>query len=271
MSAPDILSSRRLLWCSLLSLLLVLGAHPPEAHARPARLPVKGFNAAVVVPPSGPGAQPVVLGLHGNFDRPEWFCGAMEEVVQGRAWLLCPRGRLRRDTPRGYDRWTYPSRRRLRAEIRAALATLEAKHPGRRVAGPVALAGFSLGAIYAARFAVADPRKYPRLYLVEGSQKVWTRANIRRFGRGGGKAVLFGCGQRWCGAASRRICKSLRRHGVSCAEVTVPRLGHGYGRPLTTLARPLFSRMILGAGSPPGKQKRQPGSGGPPTGKKGKP
>lgn len=269
MSAPHIFW-RRLSWCSLPSLLLVLGALP-EAHARPVRLAVKGFNAAAVVPPAGAGARPLVLGLHGNFDRPEWFCGAMEEVVQGRTWLLCPRGRLRRDTPREYDRWTYPSRRRLRVEIRTALAALEAKHPGRRAVGPVVLAGFSLGAIYAARFAVAEPKKYPRLYLVEGSHKVWTAANIRRFGRGGGEAVLFGCGQKWCGAASRRICKALRRHGVQCAEITVPRLGHSYGRPLTTLARPLFSKMILGARRPSGRQKPGPASGGRPSGKKGKP
>ncbi len=229
--------------CPLLvgSLLLASSA----AEGRPRRLPVKGFNDAALVPPSGPGARPVVIGLHGNFDRPEWLCGAMSEVVAGEAWLLCPRGRLRRDTPRKWDRWTYPSRRRLRAEIKAALKTLEAAHPGRRARGPVVLAGFSLGAIYAARFAVAAPKTFPRLYLVEGSHKVWTKANIKRFGRGGGQAVLFGCGQKWCGRATRRICKALRRHGVRCAELTVPGLGHSYGRPLTTRARPLFQRMIL--------------------------
>lgn len=230
------------------------------AWARPKRLKVKGFNDAAVVKPAGPGARPVVVGLHGNFDRPEWLCGAMDQVVRGHAWLLCPRGRLRRDTPREYDRWTYPSRRRLRVEIYTALAALEARHPGRQARGPVLLAGFSLGAIYAARFAVADPKKYPRLYLVEGSHRVWTAANIRRFGRGGGKAVLFGCGQKWCGARSRRICKALRRHGVRCAEITVAGLGHGYGRPLTTLARPLFTEMILGSGKTSGQQKLEPSS-----------
>ena len=227
------------------------------AQARPRRLPVKGFNDAALVPPSGKGTLPVVVGLHGNFDRPEWLCGAMSEVVSGRAWLLCPRGRLRRDTPREYDRWTYPSRRRLRAEIKAALAALEAKHPGRQAARPVVLAGFSLGAIYAARFAVAAPGTFPWLYLVEGSHKVWTPANIRRFARGGGKAVLFGCGQKWCGRATRRICKGLRSRGVRCAEITVPGLGHSYGRPLTIRARPWFAEMMLGikrTSPPPGKK-----------------
>lgn len=232
--------------CALLLLI------PWAAGARPSRLPVKGFNDAALVAPARAGVRPVVLGLHGNFDRPEWFCGAMEEVVRGETWLLCPRGRLRRDTPREYDRYTYPSRGRLEAEIKAALATLRAKHPGRQDAGPLLLAGFSLGAIHAARFAVAEPKKYPRLYLVEGSHRVWTAKNIRRFARKGGQAVLFACGRKGCGAQSRRICRALRHYKVQCAEVTVPTLGHSYNHPLTARARPLFKQLILRQpGAPP--------------------
>lgn len=224
--------------------LLVAWSCPVTGVARPARLPVAGYAAAAYVAPTVPGKRPVVVGLHGNFDRPQWFCEAMQDLVRGRAWLLCPRGSRRRDVPRQYDRWTFPSRSRLRREIKAGLLALERRFPGRVDPVRPLLAGFSLGAIYAARFAVAQPARFPRLYLVEGSQRVWTAKNVRRFARGGGQRVVFGCGRKGCGARSRRICKILRARKLRCAEATVPRLGHSYVRPLTTLALPLFRAML---------------------------
>jgi pimeloyl-ACP methyl ester carboxylesterase len=217
---------------------------PAAARARPALLKVKGFRPAAYVVPAGEGQRPVAVALHGNFDRPEWICGEMAELVKGRAWLLCPRGAPRKDVPREYDRWTFPSRRRLMAEIQAGLEALAARFPGRLAEGPPLLIGFSLGAIHSARFAVAAPKRFPRLYLVEGSHKVWTPKNIRRFAKGGGQAVLFGCGRRGCGAQSRRLCKALTQAGVRCAEATIPSLGHSYTQPLTGKALPLFNEMM---------------------------
>jgi len=229
----------------LLATLVVVCSLAPVASARTVKLEVRGFRPAVVVPPQDSKARrPVVVALHGNYDRPEWNCEALPELVEGRAWLLCLRGVPRRDTPRELNRWTYGARSRVMAEIDAALRALEARYPGRVDAATPLLAGFSLGAIYSARFAVAHPARFPRLYLVEGSHKVWTRRNMRRFARGGGRAVLFGCGRKGCGAWSRRLCKGLSRLKVSCAEVTVPTLGHSYTDPLPRRALPLFRKMV---------------------------
>jgi len=227
-----------------LALLIVLAA-PRPAQARSVRLPIKGFRAAEVVAPSAAvGARPVVVALHGNFDRPEWNCEVLPTLVQGRAWILCIRGIPRRDTPRSWDRWTYPARARVLREVDAALAALKARYPGRVDTSTPLLTGISLGAIYAARFAVAAPRRFPRLYLVEGSHKVWTYKAMRRFARRGGETVLFGCGRKGCGAQSRRICRGLTKLGASCAEVTVTGLGHTYTEPLPTRARPQFLKMM---------------------------
>jgi pimeloyl-ACP methyl ester carboxylesterase len=225
---------------------LLVSTAVSTARARSTRLPVKGFRAAEVVPPAArpAGARPVVVALHGNFDRPEWNCETLPALVQGRAWILCIRGIPRRDTPRSWDRWTYPARRRVLRELEAALAALAARHPGRVDVATPLLAGFSLGAIYSARFAVASPKRFPRLYLVEGSHKVWTYKAMRRFARRGGKAVLFGCGRKGCGAWSRRICRGLKKLGAWCAEVTVPRLGHSYTAPLPQRALPGFREMM---------------------------
>jgi pimeloyl-ACP methyl ester carboxylesterase len=225
--------------------LLTLWALQLPATARAARLPVKGFRAAeVVAPAAAAGQRPVVVALHGNFDRPEWNCEALPALVKGRAWILCIRGKPRSDTPKSWNRWTYSSRRRVLQEVDAALAALKEKYPGRVDPSAPVLAGFSLGAIYSARFAVAQPARFPRLYLVEGSHKVWTYKAMRRFARKGGKAVLFGCGRRGCGAQSRRICRGLKKLKVWCTEVTVPGLGHSYTDPLPARALPGFREMM---------------------------
>ena len=236
---------------------------PDPAAARGAPLPVPGFRAAEVVEPAAApaGPRPVVVALHGNFDRPEWNCETLPALVQGRAWILCVRGNPRQDTPKSWDRWTYSSRQRVLQEIDAGLAALKARHPGRVDPATPLLAGFSLGAIYSARFAVARPDRFPRLYLVEGSHKIWTLAAMRRFARKGGRAVLFGCGRKGCGAWSRRICKGLTRLGAWCAEVTVPELGHSYTEPLPTRALPGFREMLAADPrwgiAPPGSRSKE--------------
>jgi pimeloyl-ACP methyl ester carboxylesterase len=223
----------------------LLGAGPARADSRIERLRVPGFRDAALIAPRAAGKRRVVIGLHGNFDRPEWFCGeGLAPLVDGQAWLLCPRGVPRADAPREWDRWTFPARARVRAEVDAALAALARAHPDRVAPGPPLLAGFSLGAILAARFAVASPDRFPRLYLVEGSHQVWDPPAVARFARGGGRAIVFGCGGRGCGAVTRRLCAGFARAKVDCATATAPRLGHGYGAPLPELVRPSWRSLF---------------------------
>jgi predicted esterase len=217
------------------------GAAPlPESE----RLKVKGFRAAVMVPPEGEGKRPVVVGLHGNFDRPEWLCSALRSMVAGKAWILCPRGVPRADVPRAMDRWTYRGRAQVMREIKAGLTALRDRYPERVAGEPHVLAGFSLGAILSARFAVARPARFPRLYLAEGSYRVWTPKNVRRFARGGGQEVVFGCGRRGCRARTRRICKRLEKRGVTCHVYMASGLGHSYSEPLPRLAGPRVRHML---------------------------
>ncbi len=230
----------------LVLLALVLGG-AGTAEAKPTALPVPGFRPAALLAPAGPGARPLVVGLHGNFDRPEWFCESLEELVLGRAWVLCPRGLPRGDVPASYGRWTFSHRQRVLAELEAGARALAQRQPGRVSSGPVLLAGFSLGAILASRLAVAAPARFPRLYLVEGGQQVWTPATLASFARGGGKALVLGCGSKGCGVWARQVCAEATRRGLGCAAVVAPQLGHSYTAPLPSLAREPWRRLLAPA------------------------
>ena len=93
--------------------------------------------------------RPVVVVLHGNYDRPEWECETWHKVVGQRAWVLCPRGSPNPWASKEEDRWTYTTFEKLRAEIDAGISALAAQYPGMVNVTRMVLAGFSLGAMLA--------------------------------------------------------------------------------------------------------------------------
>ena len=82
-------------------LLPVLAVFASAAEGQPAipreatPLPVRGYNDASHVGPAGDekspggeGARPLVVVLHGNYDRPEWECDLWSELTAREAWVL---------------------------------------------------------------------------------------------------------------------------------------------------------------------------------------
>lgn len=187
-----------------------LGSAATVAHAQ-APLEVPGHAPASHVPATGTGPRPLVIALHGNFDRPEWMCASWAPVVAGRAFLLCPRGTPRTDG--GDDRWTLPPVGALERELSAARAALERRYPGRIDPGPVVWVGFSLGAHRVAEMALAapsptDPSRLARVQLVEGGRAMWQPRNTRAFVRRGGR-VAWVCGLPWCEARARAALRGV--------------------------------------------------------------
>ena len=203
-----------------------------------ARLPVPGFLPAVVSwPPSPPGEAapgrplPVVVAMHGSFDQPEWNCETYAQIVRGTAAVLCPRGRLRWDSPTepAQLRFFFPSTGGwLGREVAAAVQALRTSAPQRVAAGPVLYAGFSQGAILGAPLAIARPALYPRLLLVEGGHGAWSPQSARSFRAGGGQRVLFACGRASCQQSARAAAAHLERAGVPVRVVLAPDQGHTY-------------------------------------------
>src|SRR5690606_13009554 len=120
---------------------------PPlvSAHAV-VSLPVAGFGDAVVSLPLGARApRPVVLAVHGNYDRPDFQCMTWRAIVQDRGFVLCPRGVARRDSP-GPDDVRFTFEGKLAAELDGAVAALRERYGAWVDSGPMLYLGFSLGA-----------------------------------------------------------------------------------------------------------------------------
>ena len=178
-----------------------------SAQPSPQALEVVGFRPAAYVAAAGDGPRPVVVALHGNFDRPEWTCAAWAPIVRGRAFVLCPRGIPRTDATH-LDRWELPIAARLVREIAAARSALAARHEGRIDEGPDVYVGFSQGAHRISRMALGDPERYPRIQLVEGGASFWRGTRPYAASRG---RVAFVCSMRWCEMRGRRALAELER------------------------------------------------------------
>ena len=206
-------------------------ARPALASPEPlVGLAVAGHHDAVVSLPLGATTRrPVVIAAHGNYDTPESQCGVWRALVHDRAFVLCPRGIARTDSPSDDDtRWTYADSAAFTKELDASLEALRARYAEYVDAGPMVYTGFSLGAILGVPYLMRDPARFPRVVLVEGGHDAWTAERARAFGAKGGQRVLFACGQPGCVIDARGPSSRLLRANVSSKTVHGAGVGHGY-------------------------------------------
>jgi poly(3-hydroxybutyrate) depolymerase len=202
---------------------------PLQGVAELAPLVVPDFRDAIVsVPLGATEGRPVVLALHGNYDRPEWQCGVWREVTKAYPFIVCPRGIPRRDAAPSENRFTYGKPADVRREIDAALAALQIRFGDYIAAGPIVYTGFSLGAILGVGIVADDADRFPRAVLVEGGQSNWSQARAKSYAAAGGKRVLFACGQRACRTDTKGPEKLLGRLGVETRSVYGGEVGHTY-------------------------------------------
>jgi predicted esterase len=231
----------------LFAFVLALGAckkSPPKPllsalEAGAPTLAVAGFGAAVVSVPAGATRpMPVVVAVLGIGDTPEEQCAAWKDVVGARAFVLCPRGSVRMVPDDEAD--AGEAGRKMRAagfwpvnvetldrEVGAGLAALRAKY-GSYVSDSVVYAGFSRGAFLGASLAAKRAAIFRRVVLIEGGQTPWQTESIDGFLKGGGKRVLFVCGQPSCVGESEAAARLLKGRGVETRVVHGAGEGHGY-------------------------------------------
>jgi len=223
------------------------GLPPLTSHPPLIPLPVPGFGDAVVsVPLRSTAPRPVVVAAHGALDAPDGLCDDQRWVLRDRAWVVCPRGRPRRD-----GTFNFESATSLAREIDADLAALSMRYPGYVDAGAVVYVGFSLGAILGASIVAGAPARFPRAVLIEGGEDRWTGASARAFARGGGQRVLLACGLRGRLPRAEQAAATLRRAGVGAHVVLgkLPDAGqfiHWYNGPIADAQRAELDWLVEG-------------------------
>lgn len=200
-------------------------ALPPLGGQWLEHLPLDGFGPAVVsVPLGATSPRPVMVGVHGRGDRPEWACGEWRGVTSAHPFILCPHGVPAKARPE--QGLAFAGAEQAKREIDAGLEALRARF-GRYVAdGPMIYAGFSLGAILGGAIVTGDPARYPIAVLGEGGQNKWTIESAARFARGGGRRVLFVCSTWACDQATPPALAALRRAGVDARMASAGHIGH---------------------------------------------
>jgi hypothetical protein len=210
-------------------------------------LPVEGFGTAVVSVPLGATApRPIVVALHGNYDRPEWQCEVWREITEGFPWVVCPRGIPRSDAPKSADRWTFAGVSRFEVELFAGLSALGAAHERYVDADRPIFAGFSLGAILGVHLLKKKDSPFERAVLIEGGYKGWGVAGARAFAERGGQKLLFGCGQTACVHAGRQVKRLFAQHPASVEVVSGGNAGHTYAAEVQSAVAERWSWLVEG-------------------------
>ena len=241
-------------------------------------MPVPGFANAVLVSPVGATKpMPLVVAVLGIGDTPESQCAVWRELVGQRAFVICPRftphyvpvqqeAAPGRGGSSGCSAFRVTMRRRpnpnagavvqsgfrptevpeVEREIDAAIAALRKIFPKHVASGPAVYIGFSRGAFLGATLIAKNPSKYPRAIMIEGGQSAWTDASAAAYAKGGGKRVLFACGQPSCVAESEPASQLLGRARVTTRIVHGEGEGHGYDGPVKEQIRTALSWVVEG-------------------------
>lgn len=217
--------------------------HPPASLPPNTRwsMPTPGYGDAIVVAPTTASAAPLIVVLHGSWDRPEWICDVFSQLTRGSAWLLCLRGKLRTESPPDGARWTLGRLADTRQELNIAVDMLRRIAPKRIQPGIALLAGFSKGAGHAQALAAKKPKRFPRVLLVEGGH----RLKNRRERIAAKQRIAFGCGTKACHKRASGLCERYRQHNGECQVETDLEYGHSYNPPFHRSGRRLLRWLEL--------------------------
>lgn len=204
-------------------------------------------EAIVSLPLGATSKRPIVVATHGNYDRPEWQCEVWREIIGNRAFILCPRGVQRPDSPSPSDiRFTYESNDSLEKEIDAGLYALRKQYGDYIDDGPIVYTGFSLGAIQGVTIAGRNPKQARRLVLVEGGHSAWKPEVVKAFAAEGNARILFVCSQPDCEKDANWAISRLSKAGVETRLVKIKNVGHRYDGPVAEATQKALPWVLAG-------------------------
>lgn len=191
-------------------------------------LELEGFRPAVVSLPSASGRQRVFVVAHGAGGHAESHCSFWRNLLGERGIIVCPRGTAiySGHPERG---WFYANHHELEAEVVVLEKTVRKRFAQHLAPGGWVYAGYSQGATMGALMIVDHGNVFSHLALIEGGTDGWTRGRAQSFAQGGGKKVLFVCGQDGCARAADGAVNVLEAANVRARLRHAEGGGHTYG------------------------------------------
>jgi hypothetical protein len=197
--------------------------------------------ALVSVPLGATDPRPVVLGVQGAGDRPEWACGGYRGALDAYPFIVCPAGH-----PTGDGKLSTGPPAELADDAEQAVAALRARF-GRYVAEvPLVYAGFSLGAIHAPALLQSRGKTYPRVLLVEGAYREFTPELARRYAASGGERMLLLCAAKTCEGVFGGAAAALRAAGIETKVVGAATHRHNLDGAMTPVIRDAWPWLVEG-------------------------
>lgn len=202
-----------------------VGAEPlPDFWA----LDVPGFRPAIVATPRDTSRlRPALVAVHGAGDGPQWQCAFWRELLEARAFVLCPTGVPFGSSPR--EGYFFRNHYELEKEVLAAVDAFRSTLGDRLEPGPLVYAGYSQGATMGALMLTAHGDVFPRLILIEGGYSEWNVSIAKKFAQSGGERILFACGIRSCRAKAERSAEWVSKAGLASRVEYAEGAGHTYG------------------------------------------
>ncbi|HEY1959378.1 MAG TPA: hypothetical protein VGH28_27395 [Polyangiaceae bacterium] len=159
-----------------------------------------GVPTYVAVPTGATAPRPIIVGLHGAQDRPDWACSEWFGAAGGRAFVVCPRG-----SPLA-GAWAWSSVDQIAKKSAEALAVARAHFGPWIQDGPALYGGWSQAATLGALVLAKRPDLFDAAVLVElGHTPLDARAFAASIRASHVRAVAVVCAtgscETWCDRA----------------------------------------------------------------------
>jgi pimeloyl-ACP methyl ester carboxylesterase len=178
----------------------------------------------VSVPLGARERRPVLIALHGGSEKPERACAAWRGVMDGYAFVVCPRGFGGRESALG---WRTPADTTDRIE-RALGAARKTFGSWILETSSYVLVGFSMGGSQVALVARSDPRRFRRIVVGDSAHDP---APANTFSRtwvpGGGERAIFLCTTSGCEPSLRSAARKVAANGAPARLNVAPTQVHG--------------------------------------------
>jgi hypothetical protein len=180
-----------------------------------------GEHIHVAVPTGATSPRPIVIGVHGAQDRPDWACAEWFGALAGFAFVICPRG-----VPYA-DGFVWTSAEAIVRGIERSLAAAKARFGPWMADGPVLYGGWSQASSLAFAVLPAKPELFDAAVLVEIGHTPVDPGAIAAAGKKlRGMAVVCATGscEKWADGAR----EPMKRAGTRYETWTAGHRGHTF-------------------------------------------